>query len=67
MRSLWLDLYDLRAYVWRSLRVLVLLVFMSLITSVWRFVERTYSGVSVIFPFGCQSVVCGFEDPQKDF
>ena len=65
MRSLWLDLYDLRA--WRSLCILVLLVFMSLITSVLRFVERTYPGVSVTFPIGCQSVVCGFEYPQKLF
>ena len=61
------SLYDLKAYFLGSLRVLVLLVFMSLIMSVWRFVERTYSGMSVIFPIGCQSVVCGIEYPQKTF
>ena len=65
MRSLWLGLYDLEPTFWRSLCILVLLVFMALITSVWRFVERTYYGVSVIFTIGCQSVVCGIEYPQK--
>ena len=64
MCSLWLAYMTKEPTFWRSLCVLVLLAFMSLITTVWRFVESTYSGVSVIFPIGCQSVVCGIEYPN---